>query len=80
MAQLIFGLFCMVFGITVVVMKKYQILDLMLGDKRFKYEDQLYKLDKIIIVIRILSAIVGLLGIYICIMQVMNMIAANMIK
>ncbi|MBP3888137.1 MAG: hypothetical protein J6F30_10945 [Cellulosilyticum sp.] len=69
MGQLIFGLFCIVFGGTVTFMKKYQIIDLIFMGKQHQYEDKLYKLDKFILVTRILSAIVGLLGIYISIMQ-----------
>lgn len=69
MGQLIFGLFCIVFGTTVAFMKKYQMLDIILMGKQHLYEGKLHKLDKFIVAIRVLSAIVGLLGIYISIMQ-----------
>jgi len=74
MAQFIFGLFCIVFGGTVAFMKKDQIWDLVLLGKRYQYEKQLYKLDRFILLIRGLSAVIGLLGIYICIVDGMRLI------
>ncbi|MBE6023118.1 MAG: hypothetical protein E7231_07780 [Cellulosilyticum sp.] len=74
MVQFIFGLFCIVFGGTVAFMKKDQIWDLVLLGKRYQYEKQLYKLDRFILLIRGLSAVIGLLGIYICIVDGMRLI------
>ncbi len=64
--QLIFAIFCIIFGVTVVVMPKREIIDLILMGKSYLYEDKLYRLDKIIIIFRIISGIVAAIGIYIC--------------
>ena len=77
MLQLVFGLFCIVFGTTVVFMKKDQLLDLILMGKRFQYESKLYKLDKFVLLIRILSGIVGLLGVYICIAHIIYILIGS---
>lgn len=78
MLQLVFGIFCIVFGGTVVFMKKDQLLDILLMGRRFDYEDQLYRMDKFVVVIRILCGIVALLGIYICVGSVIHIIVNGM--
>ena len=77
MLQLIFGAFFIVFGATVVFMKKRELLDIILMGKSYQYESKLYKLDKFVIVIRILSGLVALIGIYICIVQISYMVVGN---
>lgn len=69
MGQFIFGLFCIVFGATVTFMKKYQIIDIIFMGKQHLYEGNLHRIDKFIVITRALSAIVGILGVYISVMQ-----------
>lgn len=71
--QLIFAIFCIIFGVTVVVMPKREIIDLILMGKSYLYEDKLYRLDKIVIIFRIISGIVAAIGIYICLTYVYYM-------
>lgn len=74
MIKIIFGLFCVVFGATVTVMKREQIIYILLKGKSYRYEEKLTYLDKFILILRILSGMVAVLGVYIFIVGVCSMI------
>ena len=71
--QLIFGVFCIIFGITVVVMPKREIIDLLLRGKAYLYVEKLHRLDKVVMTVRVISGIVATIGIYICLTYVYYM-------
>ena len=74
MIQIIFGLFCIVFGATAAVMKREQMIYILLKGKSYRYEEKLTYLNKFILVLRILSGLVAVLGTYILIASVCSMI------
>lgn len=74
MIQIIFGLFCIVFGATAAVMKREQMIYILLKGKSYRYEEKLTYLNQFILVLRILSGLVAILGVYIFIVGVCSMI------
>lgn len=74
MIRIIFGLFCIVFGATITFMKREQIIYILLKGKSYHYEEKLTYLDRFIIVLRILSALVAVIGAYILIVGACSMI------
>lgn len=77
MIQIIFGLFCIVFGATITFMKRDQIIYILLKGKSYHFEEKLTYLDQFITVLRILSALVAIIGAYILIASICNMIVGN---
>ena len=77
MIQIIFGLFCIVFGATVAFMKKEQIIYILLKGKSYRYEEKLTYLDQFITILRILSALIAIIGAYILITSICSMIVGN---
>lgn len=74
MIQIIFGLFCIVFGATAAVMKREQMIYILLKGKSYRYEEKLTYLNQFILVLRILSGLVAILGVYILIAGICSMI------
>lgn len=74
MIQIVFGLFCIVFGATAAVMKREQMIYILLKGKSYRYEEKLTYLNQFILVLRILSGLVAILGVYIFIVGVCSMI------
>lgn len=77
MIQIIFGLFCIVFGATIAFMKREQIVYILLKGKSYHYEEKLTYLDQFITILRILSAIVAIIGVYILVVGVFSMILGS---
>ncbi len=77
MIQIIFGLFCVVFGGTLALMKKEQMLYILLKGKSYHYEEKLTYLDQFILVLRILGGLVAIIGAYILIVGIASMVVGR---
>lgn len=63
--QLVFGLFCVVFGGTIVLMKKASYIDILVPERWDKYRKNQLFFDNYIRFIRIVGGLVLFLGLYI---------------